>query len=112
MRAALEGGDGVPGVSAVLGADHDRVYRVEKRPASSKKRTRTPGRLPAARRVVVRDPDEVSRVERGEHGSVVRSVDVGEAHEADPDAHPRPPSVTGEPVAADSVAARPILSAS
>src|ERR687898_1530235 len=39
-------------------------------------------------------------------------MDVGEADEADPDAHARPPSVTGSPVRTDSVAARPILSAS
>src|SRR5919112_2975919 len=39
-------------------------------------------------------------------------MDVGEAEEADPDAHARPPSVTGSPVRTDSVAARPILSAS
>src|ERR671915_101245 len=39
-------------------------------------------------------------------------MDVGEADDADPDAHSQPPSVTGSPVRTDSVAARPILSAS
>ena len=68
--------------------------------------------LSAAIGVFVRDPDEIRRIEVPEHGGVGRGVDVGEADDADPDAHCGPPSVTGSPVRTDSVAARPILSAS
>ena len=81
--------------------------------ASSKKRTPKPSAASTAPgSFVVRHPDEVGVSERAERRRVLRGVDVGEAEDADPDAHPCPPSVTGRPVLTDSVAASPILSAS
>src|SRR3712207_3019818 len=97
----------------VLGADHHCVHRLEQPPRILEETdAELVGGLPASRGGGVRYPDKVSGIEGGEHARVRPSVDVGEANHADPDAHPRPPKATALPLVTDSVAARPILSAS
>jgi hypothetical protein len=111
VHPALESRDHISSVFPVLGADHYRVHRLEQPPrVLEETNTELVGRLPAARSVIVRNPDEVGGIEGRKHARVRRGVDVGEANDAD--SHARSPNVTGLPVTTDSVAASPILSAS
>src|SRR5215211_7527530 len=113
VRSMLEGRDHIPRVVAVLGADYHRVYGLEETPRVVEVADAEPLRcLTTAGAIVVHDAHEVGGVERREHVRVLRSVDVGEAHQPDPDAHPRPLSATDLPVFTDSMAAWPILRAS
>jgi hypothetical protein len=82
----------IPGMVAVLGANHHGVHRLEQPLRVLKETNAEPaGSLRAARSVVVRYPDEVGGVEGREYARVRWGVDVGEAHHTDLDAHPRPP---------------------
>ena len=96
MHAAAQGGDHIPGVVLVLGADHHRIDRPEQGVGVLEvPHAETLRRLPATVLVRVDEADEIRFVKVSKHGGVGRGVDMGEAHHTDPDAHGWPPSVTG-----------------